>query len=332
MAQQNNIEPTVYVSGAPFSVRINTNQKVEQLIREALHQAGKRGVDPSGWVLRFEGGGDPIDPAKRVGEAGIAADITLLLDRDEGGGGNAPASYGAPPGPVAVLVAPEVSKAKVARQVDAFSANADAYRRRGIVLLAHEDLVVDFGFACRLPIGPGAGIAAAPLAVRLDFANYDVWAPSVDFIDFLTREPLPHAPALRGFDFRSGGAPARDGPTDVFIDVHPDTRRTFICKRGVREYHSHFEHNGDDWLLYRGDGLGTLAHLCDVLWRHTTRTVTGLNMVAQRLPVDDAVVTNHVVELRREDVDALAERLRPQLALAAAQAAALQSAFGAPGA
>lgn len=164
-----------------------------------------------------------------------------------------------------ILVAPEVSRAKVARQVDVFKASSATYRDRGIVLLAHDDLVVDVGFCCRLPIGQSApGVVAMPLAARLEFSNYDVWAPSVDFIDPLSRDLLPHAPLLRGLDFRPGGRPSPTGPIDVFVDVHPDTKRTFVCKRGVREYHEHFEHSGDRWLLYRGDGLGTLAHICDL--------------------------------------------------------------------
>ena len=85
----------------------------------------------------------------------------------------------------------------------------------------------------------------------------------------------------------------------------------------MREYHSHFEHSGDDWLLYRGQGLGTLAQLCDVLWRLTTATVVGLNFVAQRIPLggEDAA-TQMAVEIRQDNVAALQAQIQAQQGLA----------------
>lgn len=320
MAQGGNINVIVYVTGAPFPVTVNINQKVEHLIREAFKAAGKQGTDPAGWALRLPGGGDPLSLGTRLGEAGITDGMQLSLDRDEGGGGNVPAPFTVAFQKPSVLVAPEVSRAKLTRQLETFEGNADNYRSRGIVLLRHEDLTVDVAFQCRLPMGEKPALVATPLTVRLDFTNYDVWAPSVDFIDPITRQLLPHPPLIQGLAFRQDGAPIRGGPVNVFIDMHPDTRRTFVCKRGVREYHSHFEHNGDDWLLYRGDGLGTLGQLVELLWRHTTRTVTGMNFIIQRFQVGDDVVGGMAVELRREDIDALAEQAAPQLAHARAQA------------
>lgn len=316
MAQGGNIDVIVYVTGAPFPVTVNPNQKIEHLIREAFKAAGKQGTEPAGWALRLPGGGDPLPLGTRIRDAGITDGMELTLDRDEGGGGNAAASAGVPSVPPPVLVAPEVSRAKLARQVDAFRANDENYRRRGIVLLAHDELVVDVGFQCRLPLDEIRSLTAMPVAVRFEFSNYDVWPPSLDFIDPITREPLPHPPILQGLAFRDSGTPIRGGPTNVFIEVHPDTKRTFVCKRGVREYHSHFEHNGDDWLLHRGDDLGTLPQLVEVLWRHTTRTVTGLHVIAQRVQLGNARLSAFQLELRRDDIDALAQQLGPQVAAA----------------
>jgi hypothetical protein len=87
MAHGGNIDVLVYVTGAPFPVTVNQNQKVEQLIREALKKAGKQGADPAGWALRLPSGGDPLNPDLRVNEAGITQGMQLSLDRDEGGGG-----------------------------------------------------------------------------------------------------------------------------------------------------------------------------------------------------------------------------------------------------
>lgn len=83
----NNIQVTVVVSGAPVPVKVNVHQKVEQLMREALHDAGKRDVDLSRWFLRHSGGGEPIAAGLRVDQAGITSGATLFLDPDEGGGG-----------------------------------------------------------------------------------------------------------------------------------------------------------------------------------------------------------------------------------------------------
>jgi hypothetical protein len=38
----------------------------------------------------------------------------------------------------------------------------------------------------------------------------------------------------------------------VLLSSHAVTKGTFFCMRGVREYHEHPEHTGDQWLLYRG--------------------------------------------------------------------------------
>jgi hypothetical protein len=246
--------------------------------------------------------------------------VAVSVQPDTGTGAQA----SAPP----VLVPLAVSRAKVRRQVETFTTNIARYRPRGIELLDHRDLHVDVGFQCRLPLGAdGSSFVAMPLATRLDFTNYDVWAPSVTFIDPITREALPHPPAIQGLAYRQDGAPVLGGPLNIFLDRHPETKTTFVCKRGVREYHTHFEHNGDDWLLYRGSDLGTLAQLVEMLWRHTTRTVTGLNFISQRAQVGPLMVGGYAVELRRDDVDALAEQLTPQIAqaeLAMQQAAQAQ--------
>jgi hypothetical protein len=81
----------------------------------------------------------------------------------------------------------------------------------------------------------------------------------------------------------------------------------------VREYHSHPEHDGDDWLLHRGHGYGTLGQLCDVLWRLTTRNVTGLNFVARRIEFGGQKLGEGLaVELAQEDVAAIAAQQKAQ--------------------
>jgi hypothetical protein len=303
MAGPHKITVTVVVSGARITVTENTNQKVVHLIREALKQAGIPDPEIGDWTLRFGDGGGAIDPALRIGEAGIADGATLFLDPDEGGGGEAAAAHGPgaehPPAPAA-LVDPAVSAAKLDRQLADWEANAELYAARGWQILARSELEVDVAFSARLPIGPLNDLVAIPLALRFDFRNYDVWPPSVRLIDPLNRRWLG-VPRVRALDFESVTGPG--APLDLFVGGHPETGKTFLCKVGTREYHSHFEHSGDDWLLYRDQGYGTLGRLCDVLWRTAVATVTGLNSISQRLELGGGrTAVNSQIEIRQENV------------------------------
>lgn len=314
MAGPQNIEVTVVVSGAPLKVSENLHQKVEHLIREALREAGIPHPNLQDWTLRSAGGGAAIDPDLRIGEAGITHGATVFLDPDEGGGGQiavTPQAANAEPPPPPLLVAPEISAAKLDRQLADWESNQEIYRERGWQLLDKGDLYVDIAFTARIPVTPPLNdLVVTPLAVRFGFENYDVWAPSVRVIDPLTRRWL-ELPRLRALDFNATGP--SDVPLDLFVNRHPETGHVFLCKPGVREYHSHFEHTGDDWLLYRDQGFGTLAHLCNLLWRATTRTITGLNFISQRIPVGSGAALNFAVELRQEDVEQLAANIQAQM-------------------
>jgi hypothetical protein len=308
------ITVTVVVSGAPFTLTANPNQKVEHLIEEALKAAGIPHPKREEWTLRFSDGGAAIDPDSKIAGAGIATGATLFLDPAEGGGGQLavlgePAA-GPEPEPPPELVDPAVSAAKLAGQLADWQANEEVYRERGWILLGSGELHVDVGFSARLPLGPLSDVPAIPLAVRIGFENYDVWAPSVRVIDPISRRWL-EVPRLRAPDF--GAAGEGEAPLDFFVNGHPETGRVFLCTPGVREYHSHPEHSGDDWLLYRGRGFGTLGQLCDLLWRLTARTVTGLNFAAGRFPLDQGAATNFAVEIRQEDVDQIAPQLQAQI-------------------
>lgn len=305
MAGPHKFTLTVVVSGARISVTENPNQKVSHLIREALKQAGIPHPKVEEWTLRFSDGGGAIDPDLRIEEAGIAHGATLFLDPDEGGGGEAavtlePGTEHPPPPPV--LVDPVVSTAKLERQLRDWGANIDLYAKRGWHLLDRNGLEVDVAFSTRLAVGPFNDLVATPLAVRFDFHNYDVWAPSIRLIDPINRRWLG-VPRVRALDF---GEPGEAGaPLDLFIDNHPDTNRVFLCKPGTREYHTHFEHSGDDWLLYRDQGFGTLGRLCDLLWRTGVRTVTGVDFFAGRFEAGGGPRARHGAEVRQENVEKL---------------------------
>jgi hypothetical protein len=143
-------------------------------------------------------------------------------------------------------------------------------------MLVRGELSVDVAFAGQLPMGPyavkGAQIPLISACVRIDFANYDLWPPSVTFIDYVTG--LPAYPPIGHAFLRGASGQAQD----VLIDPHPITGRPFLCVAGTREYHTHPQHDGHLWLARRNSGEGTLARLCDLIWRGMVRSVIGMNV------------------------------------------------------
>ncbi len=172
------------------------------------------------------------------------------------------------------LVPVEVSQAKLKTELEQWQANAVAYRRRGWLLLGVDGLVVDVGFVAAVAVGD-MRLPVMTAAIRLRYDNYDLWPPSLTFIDPLSGEPA--APAV--------GAPdVVDGQTRNALLNRPETGEPFLCLPGIREYHEHPQHTGDHWLLHRADGAGRLAVICDRVWRRMARNVIGLSVHLQSLP------------------------------------------------
>jgi hypothetical protein len=172
------------------------------------------------------------------------------------------------------LVDPRVTNAKVDRELELWSDNADAYRRRGWILLGRNNLQIDIAFIAKLPMVRTIPIVSA--CIRLDFTNYDLWAPSLEFIDPTTGDfDVPLVPAL---------IETEEGPRDLIVASHPSTSRPFFCVPGVRQYHEHPQHSGDGWLLHRTSKEGSLATICDRVWRSMVRNLAGLNVSLLTLP------------------------------------------------
>jgi Predicted metal binding domain len=297
VAKDKELAVTVVVAGgAPVKVMVKENQKVEHLIKEALSEAGIKHPNLPEWKLRFAEGGQPLDPEEKVQKAGIAEGQTLFLDPEEGGGGQVAVALPPEPPEPPLLVERSVSAAKLDRQLADWETNRERHEARGVLLLGRGELHVDVGFCARLPLGLANDLVAMPLVVRFDFRNYDLWAPSVRLVDPIDRRWLIDA-RLGAIDFENT---APDGtPMNLFVGHHPETARVFLCKRGVREYHSHPEHSGDDWLLHRDGGHGRLGGLSDLLWRLTVDTVIGIGSNTDLLGSGAAVQVNHRSELRQ---------------------------------
>lgn len=172
----------------------------------------------------------------------------------------------------------EISREKLHREMERWKANS-LHQERGWILLGYDEerLLVELAFLAKVAINAGAGpLPVVVCAVRLSYDNYDVWAPSLTFIDVFNRQPArPHVRAIQG---------TPTGPRDVLIDTHPDTDQPFLCVPGIREYHTHPQHTGDSWLLYRERGEGSISTICDRLWHYMSRNVLGLKLQMQGLP------------------------------------------------
>jgi hypothetical protein len=177
------------------------------------------------------------------------------------------------------LVDTEVTRKKVQRELDSWHTNGN-HQERGWLLLSLDDSIpaIEIGFLAKVAINAGIGFLPVMVcAIRLTYENYDLWPPSLTFIDAFTRQPAkPHVRAIM---------PTQEGPRDVLIDAHPLSGQPFLCLPGIREYHSHPQHTGDDWLLHRPAHEGSLINICERIWRLMAKNVLGLAVSIQALPV-----------------------------------------------
>jgi hypothetical protein len=171
-------------------------------------------------------------------------------------------------------VDPEVSKVKFERELEQFR-SCEAYNReRGVFLVSASfpDIVLAFTAANALP-------RVIIFCVKINFSNYDVEAPSVEFIDALTQAPVQFDHLLSHMPRKAIGGQEAGQPVNVtfstLIQAHPPHMKPFLCLPGVREYHNHPAHSNDPWLAHRGLGEGTLGFLIDQLYSYGTNPIVG---------------------------------------------------------
>lgn len=92
------------------------------------------------------------------------------------------------------------------------------------------------------------GLGTLPFGVRFALDDFDQRPISVSFRDPVSWEPLTMDRLPVGQHVDEHGK-----KTGVVIDSHPTTRMPFLCLQGIREYHEHPQHTGDEWLLHRRD-------------------------------------------------------------------------------
>jgi hypothetical protein len=191
---------------------------------------------------------------------------------------------------------PAVSRAKFEREITRLAEQRDQLQARGIFVFGLPTYpIVEFLYVPLRPLKvaipnaqpttivlpPGASamavaeipnLAARAFKARFDLTDYDIRAPSLEFRDPQTDNPLVYGTMLRAIEYEKGRQ-----AHNVLLDDHPTTHKPFLCLRGFREYHEHPQHSGDDWLLYRSD-LGLFSSVMS-LWRVTIDLVEPIMML-----------------------------------------------------
>lgn len=161
-----------------------------------------------------------------------------------------------------------VTRLKYDREVARLQEQHNDLEKRGLLLLSSSSFpYIDLLCVARqrlgvvIPVTQQGGLFVPPGAIRaveipnlsasafkahFDLSNYDLDPPSLEFRDPRTNEPLQYNSMFRALQFDEHRKSQL-----VLLDDHPLTHKPFLCLRGIREYHEHPQHSGDEWLLYR---------------------------------------------------------------------------------
>lgn len=165
-------------------------------------------------------------------------------------------------------VDPAVVHQKYDREIARLRDQRTDLEKRGVFLLSSSSFpVIELLYVPRQPLGtvvpvtqqglvflPRAtattvevpSLSARAFKAHFDLSNYDLDPPGLEFRDPWTDKTLAYNDVLRALQFDQH----RKGQV-VLLDDHPNTHKPFLCLRGIREYHHHPQHSGDEWLLYR---------------------------------------------------------------------------------
>ncbi len=266
-------ELTVVVASDPVRLEVSTSTVLKDVVREALEKAAAAGREREDWQLKTEAG-VVLDVAATLEQAGIECGSVLFLSLKAGAAGDAS---------VELLVDPAVSASKFEAEVSAFRGLERMHSKRGTWLVRAEFPVVFLVFAA-----PNAKpVRMLAFGAVIDFSNYDLWAPSVRIVDPITEMPYtggempPQAQLLRRVPKAAavGGVPGGEFEIGKFMVWQEPAETPFLCHPGVREYHGHPAHSGDDWLLHRGRGEGTLTRLVDLLFQYGSAGMIGVSVM-----------------------------------------------------
>lgn len=177
---------------------------------------------------------------------------------------------------------PAVNRLKFDNEITRLQDQRDVLESHGIFLMGSTSFpAIDLLYVPRHPIQalvpitqqgglflpPGSArqvqipsLSVSAFKAHFDLSNYDLDPPSLEFRDPWSDKPLDYNTMFRALQFDRD----RRGHI-VLLDDHPATHKPFLCVRGIREYHNHPQHSGDEWLLYR-ESMGMFA-IAMTLWR-----------------------------------------------------------------
>jgi len=173
-----------------------------------------------------------------------------------------------------------ITMRKFERQVDDFIEREDEYRKAGIICQKLDFPHFEFAFLAKYsymhkddenpPVQLFRPYPFFLFAVRIDYTNYDILAPSIRIIDPFTSEitsaaipcPIVIAPSQQN---NKSILDAKFKVQNQNILLKDNKGHFFICLRGIREYHEHPQHNGDSWFLHRLTGKGDILNILDQL-------------------------------------------------------------------
>ena len=185
-------------------------------------------------------------------------------------------------------VDPEVSRKKFRREVERLVEQQATLESRGLFVLGRPEFpIVEIVVVPRhplrvlvqpqqsgqifLPQGTIVAIevpslSATAFKAHFELSDYDLRPPSLEFRDVWSDLPLPYHTMFRALEFEK-----HRQTHVVLLPDHPVTHKPFLCLRGIREYHEHPQHSGDDWMLYRG--TMNLFSIVMAMWRATVDLV-----------------------------------------------------------
>ncbi len=263
---------TVVVNGQPTVVDAFGDALLGTIVPDALRQTENSGQPPENWELR-DADGTLLDLNKKIEDYGFPPKARLFLNLKAGVGGHAQATE--------QYVDPSVSRAKFDREIAQYRSIEADYRARGWFLVNAHWPLAEVVLASKETKPP-----AIVTAVRFDYSNYDAEPPSVRLIDpfsgrLLLSKDLPtRLPRMiPGPELNIPGGPkGRLNRAQDLMQAHSPEDLPFLCVPGVKEYHDHPGHSGDQWELHRSSGEGRLVHLLGVISKYGLEPVKGFNV------------------------------------------------------
>lgn len=163
----------------------------------------------------------------------------------------------------------DVVKRKFEKEIDSFNTAKSVTLDRGCQLVGVAFPTVRLQVVKNLPLA-GRPLPVVLASVEANYSDFNLLPPSVRFVDpVLGSDSQPMFPILQ--------RQVDGSDRSLVVDDHPTYRRPFLCHPGTQEYHTHPQHESDEWENYRPNHhVGGLLWLAELLWSCTSGRVTQL--------------------------------------------------------